>query len=224
MSGVARLAGLFLLLLFLLAAVVVLVINMQKNPISLQVHAPSSGLSYEQKQYQQATRELAAVGVSIHAIQSADDIPASLITKGWTEEVKNFRAPSGMTAVVLDDFSFDRFKTIAMLRLLGITVVGSYTSCEQFLQVQQFAHIYVVDNIMEGNMMFADCVPHIYAINPAAFVFASSNEDPNRGFGGKTLVQEAIDAGFKPSQVAGAVKDVWLDGLAKVIVRVLSGG
>lgn len=212
-----------ILVLFILLCIVVFVVVRNPPTIQTNVGVRSSSLTLEERLYQQAVKDLAAEGININTITQPEDIPVSLITQFWTPEMKSFRVPQGTTVVVMDDFFFDRLKTIAMLKLFGFEIVGAYTSCEQFLQVKQFANVYVVDNIMEGHMQFADCVPHIYTINPIAFVFASSNEDPNLGFGGKTLIQEAIEAGFDPTRVAGALKDTWLDGLAKVIFRVMSG-
>lgn len=150
-----------------------------------------------------------------------------VIPMRWTEELTGYTAPSGTTAVVLEDDLLLQAAASVSLELLGIKVIGLYPSCEAFQAAPVTAHIYVLDNFMEGAMLAPDCAEVIYAVNPTAIIVLNSAAHPDDPFlyrGERFSLREWMhQAGFDPSRVTGVEKDMFMKALGEAIKAIFGG-
>ena len=150
-----------------------------------------------------------------------------VIAMRWTEQLTGYTAPSGTTAVVLEDDLLLQAAASVSLELLGIKVIGLYPSCEAFQAAPVKAHIYVLDNFMEGAMLAPDCAEVIYAVNPTAIIVLNSAAHPDDPFvyrGERFSLREWMhQAGFDPARVTGVEKDMFMRALGEAIKAILGG-
>lgn len=177
--------------------------------------------------------DLDAIGIShVNGVVTSvgneeEEILLKALPMRWSMEENSYTAPSGTTAVVLEDEPLLQVAASVALRLLGIKVIGVYPSCEAFQAAPVVANIYVLDNYMAGEMRAPDCAGVIYAVNPTAIVVLNSASNPDDPFLHRnesySLRQWVQRAGFDASQVTGVEKDLFMQALGKAI-RIILGG